>query len=109
MSIKIASDRKIKLDEILGAFGMKAGGTVTGVAYGGEFHDDASGPQAETRDPSTGEVLAHVKTASAEDCRSLASARPSATVSPARNAASTPSGGPTRAVPPACRNLSSSA
>src|SRR3989442_1405780 len=48
---------------------MKAGGTVTGVAHGGKFHDDASGPQAETRDPSTGEVLAHVKTASAEDCR----------------------------------------
>ena len=69
MSIKIASDRKIKVDEILGAFGMKAGGTVTGVAHGGKFHDDASGPQAETRDPSTGEVLANVKTASAEDCR----------------------------------------
>src|SRR5438128_8961362 len=69
MSTKIASDRKIRVDEILGAFGMKASATVTGVAYGGAFHDDASGAPVETRDPSTGEVLAHVRTASTNDCR----------------------------------------
>ena len=69
MSTKIASDRKMRVEEILAAFGMKAGGTVTGVAYGGAFHDDASGPLVETRDPSTGDVLAHVRTASPDDCR----------------------------------------
>src|SRR2546429_5613986 len=69
MSTKIASDRKMRVEEILAAFGIKAGGTVTGVAYGGAFHDDASGPLVETRDPSTGDVLAHVRTASPDDCR----------------------------------------
>src|SRR5205814_10729749 len=69
MSTKIASDRKMRVEEILAAFGMKAGGTVTGVAYGGAFHDDASGPLIETRNPSTGEVLAQVRTASPDDCR----------------------------------------
>src|SRR5205085_10332046 len=68
-STKIASDRKMRVEEILAAFGMKACGTVTGVAYGGAFHDDASGPLVETRDPSTGDVLAHVRTASPDDCR----------------------------------------
>jgi aldehyde dehydrogenase (NAD+) len=69
MSTKIASDRKIRVEEILGAFGMKPGGTVTGVAYGGAFHDKASGPVVETRDPTSGEILAHVRTASAGDCK----------------------------------------
>src|SRR5947209_12747373 len=69
MSTKIASDRKIRVDEILGAFGMKASATVTGVAYGGAFHDDASGAPVETADPSTCEVLAHVRAASTNDCR----------------------------------------
>src|SRR5437660_1902582 len=69
MSTKIASDRKMRVEEILAAFGMKAGGTVTGVAYGGAFHDDASGPLVETRDPSRGDILAHVRPASPDDCR----------------------------------------
>src|SRR5438128_10035117 len=69
MSTKVASDRKLRVEEILAAFGMKAGGTVTGLAYGGSFRDDASGAPIETRDPSTGEVLARVRTASADDCR----------------------------------------
>jgi len=69
MSTKVASDRKLRVEEILAAFGMKAGGTVTGLAYGGSFRDDASGAPIETRDPSTGEVLARVQTASADDCR----------------------------------------
>jgi aldehyde dehydrogenase (NAD+) len=69
MSTKVASNRKVRVEEILGAFDMKAAGTVTGVAYGGSFRDGASGPILETYDPSTGEVLAHVKTAVSEDCR----------------------------------------
>src|SRR5438270_1966209 len=69
MSTKVASDRKLRVEEILAAFGMKAGGTVTGLAYGGSFRDDASGAPIETRDPSTGERLARVQTASADDCQ----------------------------------------
>jgi len=69
MSTKVASNRKLRVEEILAAFGMKAGGTVTGLAYGGSFRDGASGAQIETNNPSTGEVLARVQTASADDCR----------------------------------------
>src|SRR5438309_790012 len=69
MSTKVASDRKLRVEEILAAFGMKAGGTLTGLAYGGSFRDDASGPPIETRDPSTGELLERVRTAGADDCR----------------------------------------
>lgn len=69
MSTKTATDRGAKVDEILAAFGMKAGGTVTGVAYGGKFKDDAGGPTLETHDPTTGEVIAHVRTATAGDVR----------------------------------------
>ncbi len=69
MSTKVVSDRKLRIEEILAAFGMKVGGTVTGLAYGGSFRDGASGAPIETHDPSTGEVLARVQTASADDCR----------------------------------------
>src|SRR5438034_929464 len=48
---------------------MKAGGTYSGVAYGGSFKDDAPGAPIETRNPSTGEVLARVRTATPDDCR----------------------------------------
>jgi len=70
MGTTVAADRKMRVEEILGAFGMKAGGTVSGVAYGGSFKDDASGAPIESRNPSTGEVLARVRTASPDDCRS---------------------------------------
>jgi hypothetical protein len=53
MSTKVASNRKVRVEEILGAFDIKAAGTATGVAYGGAFRDDASGPVVETRDPSS--------------------------------------------------------
>src|SRR5207245_9236349 len=69
MSTKVASDRKLRVEEILAAFDMKAGGSVTGLAYGGSFRDDASGAPIETRDPSTGELVRRVQTASADDCR----------------------------------------
>src|SRR5256886_11577032 len=91
MSTKIASDRKMRVEEILAAFGIKAGGTVTGVAYGGAFHDDASGPLVETRDPSTGDVLAHVRTASPDDCR-RAGTQAHETFSPLREGAAPPPG-----------------
>jgi hypothetical protein len=41
MGTTIAADRKMRVEEILAAFGMKAGGTLSGVAYGGSFKDDA--------------------------------------------------------------------
>ncbi|HYS98135.1 MAG TPA: aldehyde dehydrogenase family protein [Candidatus Dormibacteraeota bacterium] len=69
MGTTIAADRKMRVEEILGAFGMKAGGTYSGVAYGGSFKDDASGAPIETRNPSTGDVLARVRTATPDDCR----------------------------------------
>src|SRR5207248_11030496 len=54
MSTKIASDRKMRVEEILAAFGMKAGGTVTGVGYGGAVHDGASGTLVEAGYPARG-------------------------------------------------------
>jgi len=69
MGTTIATDRKMRVEEILAAFGMKAGRTVSGVAYGGSFKDDAPGAPIETRNPSTGEVLARVRTATPDDCR----------------------------------------
>ena len=47
MGTTVAADRKMRVEEILAAFGMKAGGTVSGVAYGGSFKDDASGSPIE--------------------------------------------------------------
>ena len=61
MSTKTATGRSAQVEEILGAFGMRAGGTVSGVAYGGRFKEDAAGASLETHDPTTGEVLAHVR------------------------------------------------
>src|SRR5205809_609184 len=69
MDTTIATDRKMRVEEILAAFGMKAGRTISGVAYGGSFKDDAPGAPIETRNPSTGEVLARVRTATPDDCR----------------------------------------
>src|SRR2546423_1023502 len=69
MGTTIATDRKMRVEEILAAFGIKAGGTVSGVAHGGSFKDDAPGAPIETRNPSTGEVLARVGTATPDDCR----------------------------------------
>src|SRR5213592_4789665 len=69
MGTTVAADRKMRVEEILAAFGMKVDGTVSGVAYGGSFKDDASGAPIETRNPSTGEVLARVRTATADDCK----------------------------------------
>ena len=67
MGTTVAADRKMRVEEILAAFGMKAGGTVSGVAYGGSFKEESSGAPIETRNPSSGEVLARVRTASPDD------------------------------------------
>ena len=69
MSTKTATGRSAQVEEILGAFGMRAGGTVSGVAYGGRFKEDAAGASLETHDPTTGEVLAHVRTATTDDVK----------------------------------------
>ena len=52
---------------ILGAFELPLGGVVSGVAAGGQFVVEPSGPLIETFDPTTGEVLARVQSASAAD------------------------------------------
>ena len=69
MSIKVATGRRAKVEGILGAFDIPVGGTSSGVAYGGRFKATPSGAPIETRDPSTGEVLAHVLTAGEDDCK----------------------------------------
>ncbi len=53
--------------EILSAFGFTRGGTTSGVALGGRFQVQPGGPLLETLNPTTGEVLARVATASLDD------------------------------------------
>jgi L-aminoadipate-semialdehyde dehydrogenase len=67
MSTNVATKRGTRIREILGAFGLSAGTTVSGVAYGGRFAAAPGGAAMETRDPSSAEVLALVKTAGEED------------------------------------------
>src|ERR1700740_51098 len=69
MSTRTATGRAAMVDEILGAFGMRTGVTVSGVAYGGRFHDDAAGAALDTHDPTTGEVLAPLRTATTDDVK----------------------------------------
>jgi aldehyde dehydrogenase (NAD+) len=52
---------------ILSAFGLAPGGPVSGVAFGGRFLDEPTGPAVESLDPTTGRVLAQVRTASPRD------------------------------------------
>ena len=63
MSTQLASDRGQRVEEILRAFNLPLGGTVSGVALGGRFVSDAAGPEIETANPSTGDNLARVLTA----------------------------------------------
>jgi aldehyde dehydrogenase (NAD+) len=71
-----AADRDARVNEILGAFELEAGSTVSGVAYGGDFAGAPGGPELETHDPTTGEVLARVRTAGSEDvARAVAEAQ----------------------------------
>ncbi len=57
---------------ILAAFGLTAGSTVSGVAYEGRFTSAPAGETLETYDPTTGEVLAHVRTAGRPDVARVA-------------------------------------
>jgi aldehyde dehydrogenase (NAD+) len=52
---------------ILGAFGLAPGELTAGVAFGGRFLAEPHGPLVGTLNPTTGEVLAQVNTASPED------------------------------------------
>ncbi|TMD92435.1 MAG: aldehyde dehydrogenase family protein [Chloroflexi bacterium] len=69
MSTKLVDERRLQAKTILGAFDLPLGGTVSGVAHGGSFVQSGTGAPIETRDPSTGEVLAHVLTAGEDDCK----------------------------------------
>jgi aldehyde dehydrogenase (NAD+) len=69
MSTELASDRGLRVEEILRAFDLRLGSSTSGVAYGGSFIAKPSGAPVETRDPSTGEVLAHVLTAGEDECK----------------------------------------
>jgi aldehyde dehydrogenase (NAD+) len=73
-STQLVDDRRLQVDEILSAFDVPVGGTVSGVAYGGAFIPKATGAAIETRDPTTGSVLAHVLTAGDADCSSAIAA-----------------------------------
>src|SRR5713226_3374858 len=68
MTTQLVGDRQLQIEEILGAFNLTVGGTFSGVAYGGALIPGGTGAMIETRDPSTGSVLAHVRTASEADC-----------------------------------------
>jgi len=73
MTTQLVGDRQLQIEEILGAFNLTVGGTFSGVAHGGTFIP-GTGATIETRDPSTGAVLAHVRTASEADCSSAIAA-----------------------------------
>jgi aldehyde dehydrogenase (NAD+) len=61
-----AQQRASLAADILSAFGFKPGGTTSGVSFGGQFRT-GSGPAIETIDPTTGQVLASVQSASQAD------------------------------------------
>src|SRR5260370_42584032 len=67
MSTRVTNERGTRIREILGAFELSAGSTVSGVAYGGRFAAATGGAAMETHDPASGEVLALVKTAGEDD------------------------------------------
>lgn len=55
------AERATYVSEILSAFGFSAGCALDGLAFGGAFHE-ASGEVIDTLDPTSGEVLARVRT-----------------------------------------------
>jgi aldehyde dehydrogenase (NAD+) len=62
-SIQLDHSHNAKVLGILDAFGLTAGSTVSGVACGGGFIAAPTGDTLETHDPTTGEVLAYIRTA----------------------------------------------
>jgi len=65
MTTRLARDRELRLQQALEAFGL--GEEVSGVSIGGRFVAEPGGPQLDTVDPTTGSVLARVRSASAAD------------------------------------------
>ena len=74
MTTQLVDDRQLQVEEILSAFDLPLGGTISGVAYGGAFIPDATGAAIETRDPSTGNILARVRSAGEVECSSAIAA-----------------------------------
>jgi len=68
VEVKVKTSPVDSKDEILRAFGIELGGSVSGVAQGGSFVEQPTGPKLATHDPSTGNVLASVATATAAEC-----------------------------------------
>jgi aldehyde dehydrogenase (NAD+) len=64
--------RDAEVRAILGAFDMAPGAAVSGVAHGGVFVAAPGGPEIETFDPTSGEALSRVRTASADDLAAAA-------------------------------------
>ena len=60
-------EAQARADAILSAFGIAAGGTVSGAAHGGAFVPSPSGPELKTFNPASGEVLASISTAGLDD------------------------------------------
>src|SRR5260370_591623 len=63
MSTQLVGDRQLQVEEILAAFDLPVGGTLSGVAYGGRFIQTGTGTGIETADPSTGNVLGQLRSA----------------------------------------------
>ncbi|MHB8620619.1 MAG: aldehyde dehydrogenase family protein [Chloroflexota bacterium] len=69
MAIEVATSTNAgaRAAVILKAFGFPPGQTVSGVAFGGHTLDAPRGPVIDTLDPSTGEILGRIQTASPDD------------------------------------------
>src|SRR5207249_2016627 len=66
--------RDAQVAKILAAFGMTPGTALSGVASGGRFAPEPRGAVLETFDPTTGVVLARVRTAAPDDYTAAAKA-----------------------------------
>jgi len=67
-------DVQVRADAILAAFGIAAGGSVSGAAHGGAFVPAPNGPELKSFNPATGEVLASIQTAGLEDLSAVSEA-----------------------------------
>src|SRR5581483_6810696 len=65
MTTQVTGERASRVRAALDAFGL--GEEVSGVSIGGRFVPAPGGPLLQTVDPTTGEVLARVRSASAAD------------------------------------------
>src|SRR5438067_13627565 len=80
----VVADREAAVREILSGFGLSPGAATpgaatpgaatSGVAFGGRFVPSPGGPEVETMDPTTGTVLARVRTAAEADRAAAAGA-----------------------------------